>query len=256
MSEKHYDINYLTDTIKILGQLKKKSYEYFSSLPSGSTIADLGCGTGQDVLNMATTLEEHEFRFIGVDHDPNMIKANEEQARAFSNVSFLESDVFDVPFLEGTLGGIRMERLVQHVSQPFELLEKLYRSLHREGVVVIMESDWKSLSFYNGNLDVADKLCDFLVSKKVKNGRAAQSLINYLEATGYRNLKLDVFPFVLKSYSDACTYLWIDKILDEMLMLELISKKEHSEFIESQIQADRLGFFSCTMSIVIVAGAK
>ncbi len=256
MAEKHYDIDYLTETVKILGHVKQKSYEYFKSLPNGGTIVDLGCGTGQDVLNMAHTFANNQFKFIGIDHDPNMIKKGNELADSNPAISFLLSDVLNLPLPDASVNGIRMERLVQHIPDPIGLFIEVHRVLSDGGIIVLVESDWKSLSFYNGDLSVTDKLNDYLSSRKVNNGRAAQSLSTYMNTIGYSNISIEVQPFVLTSYEDACTYLWIEKMVDEMLALRLIEESEHQNFIEAQKYADKLGFFSCSMNIVVVSARK
>jgi len=256
MAEKHYNIDYLTETVKILGGVKEKSYGYFKSLADGATIVDLGCGTGQDVLNMARAFESKQFRLIGIDHDPQMIKKGHELAETYPDVTFLLSDALGLPLDDTSIKGIRMERLVQHIPDPIGLFTEVQRVLDTEGVVVLVESDWKSLCFYNGDLSVADKLNDYLSSKKVNNGRAAQCLSTYLGITGFRDISIEVQPFVLNSYQEACTYLWIDKMIDEMLALQLMDQREHDDFIEAQKEADRLGFFSCSMNIVTVSAKK
>lgn len=256
MADKHYNAEYLTDTVKILGQLKYRSYRYFEDALQNSVIIDLGCGTGQDVVNMADYLDKRAFKFVGVDHDPNMIKTREEALTLRENVSFLLSDALTLPFVEGSVGGVRMERLVQHIDTPLVLFEELYRILDDKGIVVVMESDWNSLSFYNGDQNVADKLNDFLVYRKVKNGRAAQELTSYFIESGFKGITMEVHPFVLTSYAEACEYLWIEKMIGEMLALQLINQKEHDQFIEAQKRADEQGFFSCTMNIVIVSATK
>ncbi|NGM61990.1 methyltransferase domain-containing protein [Sphingobacterium sp. SGG-5] len=256
MAEKHYNIDYLTETVKILGGVKERSYEYFRSVPDGGTIVDLGCGTGQDVLNMARIFEGSHFNLIGIDHDPNMIKKGHELADTDTGITFLLADVATIPLSDTSANGIRMERLVQHVPNPLGLFTEVYRVLHGDGVVVVVESDWKSLSFYNGDLAVSDKINDYLSAQKVNNGRAAQSLSTYLNTTGFRNIAIAVQPFVLTRYQDACTYLWIDKMIDEMLTLHLIDEKEHKDFIEAQKHADETGYFSCSMNIVTVSAIK
>jgi ubiquinone/menaquinone biosynthesis C-methylase UbiE len=256
MAEKHYDASYLVDTVEILGQLKYNSYRYFETLPENSIVVDLGCGTGQDVLNMAKVFETKGFKFIGIDHDPIMIKNNESAADEHDNVNFLIADVSKLPFSDKETQGIRMERLVQHIPEPFELFKEVYRVLNEDGIVVVMESDWNSLTFYNGDPSIMDKITSFLVSQKVKNGRAAQSLTAYLKSSNFQQIKVEVYPFVLKSYEEACKYLWIDKILSEMLALKLIDQREYDDFVESQVESDRSNYFSSTMNIVIASAIK
>ncbi|WP_437920048.1 methyltransferase domain-containing protein [Sphingobacterium sp. LRF_L2] len=256
MSEKHYNINYLKETVKILGGVKQNSYEYFKNISLSSTIVDLGCGIGKDLINMANLFADQKHQYIGVDHDENMIQEAAKSAEQMEGVRFLKADVLQLPFENGAIAGVRMERLVQHVSDPIGLFDEVHRVLQEGGITAIVESDWDSLTFYNGNLAVADQLNRYLVAKKVNNGRAAQSLTNYLLQTKFSEISVEVWPFVLTKYDEACNYLWIDKMINEMLTLNLIDQQAHDDFIEAQKNADRAGFFSCSMNIVIVSGRK
>ena len=78
MAEKHYNSAYLSDTMRLLQGVKTKSYTFFESVTDDGTLVDLGCGTGQDVLNMARTFLGNNLRFIGIDHDANMIAKDKE----------------------------------------------------------------------------------------------------------------------------------------------------------------------------------
>lgn len=256
MAEKHYNIDYLSETMKLLQGVKHKSYTYFESTPDGGTIVDLGCGTGQDLCHMARAFQGNNLHFIGIDHDPKMISKAKELIETDNNVEFFVGDALHLPLDDEAVGGIRMERLVQHIAKPVALFKEVYRVVKIGGRAVIVESDWKSISFYNGNLSVSDKLNNYLSTKKVNNGKAAQSLTTYLRNIGFRKITLEVTPFVLSSYNDACTYLWIDKMIAEMLTLDLITQAEHDDFVAAQKYADEQGFFSCSMNIVVVSGVK
>lgn len=256
MYEKHYNLDYLTETLKILSGVKQKSYTYFNDIPEGGTIVDLGCGSGQDVLNMSRMFNTNKFEFIGIDHDSEMISAGQAAIQDESNVKFLVSNVLEVPLAETSVHGVRMERLVQHIREPLNLFKETHRILKDKGIVVVVESDWNSLSFYNGDSAIADKLNCYLTQQKVHNGRAAQSLTTYLNKMGFSEITIEVFPFVLRNYDDACKYLWIDKMIDEMFSLSIIEATERDRFIESQKHADQLGYFSCSMNIVIASAVK
>lgn len=256
MAEKHYDRNYLSDTMKILHGVKHKSYTYFDAVPHGGTIADVGCGTGQDVLNMARIFDGNCLRFIGIDHDANMIDKEKEKVETDNRVAFVVGDALHLPLGDLEADGIRMERLVQHIADPMALFTEVYRVLKGGGRAVIVESDWKSISFYHGDVAVSDKLNAYLSTKKVTHGKAAQSLTTYLKDTGFHEITIEVIPFVLNSYNDACTYLWIDKIINELLTLDLITQDAHDNFVAAQKSAEEQGFFACSMNIVLVSGVK
>lgn len=256
MYEKHYNIDYLAETLKLLSGVKEKSYAFFKDIPDGGTIVDLGCGSGQDVLNMSRMFNNDKLGFIGIDHDPEMIAAGNKAIQNESNVKFLVSNVLEIPLPDTSVDGVRMERLVQHLSDPLTLFKEIQRILKDKGVIVVVESDWNSLSFYNGDSNTTAKLNHYLTGRKVNNGKAAQSLSTYLMESGCSQIAIEVFPFVLKRYEDACKYLWIDKMIDEMHVLDLIGADERDHFIESQRHADQSGYFSCSMNIVVVSAVK
>lgn len=256
MYQKHYNLDYLAETLKILSGVKRQSYTYFNDIVNGGTIVDLGCGAGKDVLNMSHMFDADKFEFVGIDHDPEMIAAGNNAIEKELNVKFLVSNVLAVPLADETVDGVRMERLVQHIAEPLKLLKETYRILKANGLVVIVESDWNSLSFYNGDPTITAKLNHYLTEKKVNNGKAAQSLTAYLDQTGFSEITCEVFPFVLKRYEDACTYLWIDKMIDEMVALNMIGANERDQFVAAQMHADQRGYFSCSMNIVVVSAVK
>ncbi len=256
MAEKHYNSTYLSDTMRLLQGVKTKSYTFFESVTDDATLVDLGCGTGQDVLNMARTFSGDNLRFIGRDHDANMIGKDKEPTALDPRSEFLVGDALHIPLADTTVDGIRMERLVQHVADPKALFTEVYRVVKDGGRVVIVESDWKSIAFYQGDLTVADKLNEYLSAKKVNNGKAAQSLSTYLDQWGFGKVTAEVFPFVLTSYADACTYLWIDKMIEEMVALDWITATQQQAFVAAQQAADARGFFACSMNIVLVSAVK
>jgi SAM-dependent methyltransferase len=73
-----------------LSLLGLRAIEALSPRP-GETIVDIGCGTGQTVLQLAD-LVGPEGRVIGVDIAPLLLDLARERASGFGNVSFIEGD--------------------------------------------------------------------------------------------------------------------------------------------------------------------
>jgi ubiquinone/menaquinone biosynthesis C-methylase UbiE len=254
MSEKHYNADYLSDTARILKDIKLRSYKYFETIRQGSVV-DLGCGTGMDVINMAG-MYGSQFKMIGVDHDSSLIEIARKQAGDAPNLEFRIAEGDRLPFADASLSGLRAERLVQHLKDPAAVYQEMNRVLQAEAPVVIVESDWSSLRFYDPAVVIANKLTAFLTETKINNGYAAQHLTHYFEQSGFGTVSLQVFPFVLTSVKDAYTYLWIDKIIAEMAQLGVISEEEKNSFVQHIEAADLKGYFACTMNIVIAAARK
>lgn len=249
MSQKHYNAAYLEDTANLLKGIKLNSYKFFSEINSGFII-DLGCGTGIDVIQMASMFDS-QVSVVGIDHDASLIEIAKKNSLGKENVSFIVSEGDSIPFDDGIVDGLRAERLIQHLQNPDEIFGEAYRILKSGAPIVIVESDWSSLNFYCGSVNISQRLTEYLTTKKINNGLASKKLNTYFEKAGFINTRINVFPFVLNSLLDANTYLWIDKIIDEMHDNGFISLEEKENFILEIETADQKEYFACSMNIVI-----
>ena len=118
MSSKLYSIEYLEKTTQLLKKIKEKSYERFLDLEKGH-IADVGCGTGQDAINLSRLIPG-KVQVTGVDIEEGMILKARENAQGMEGISFLQANVEELPFDNESLQGLRNERLIQHVTHPVQ----------------------------------------------------------------------------------------------------------------------------------------
>lgn len=254
MSHKHYNAAYLADTANLLKGIKLSSYEYFSKIPSG-VIIDLGCGTGIDVIQMAKMFS-NQFNVVGIDHDASLIEIAKGNSSELKNASFIVSEGNSIPFEDSSVEGLRAERLVQHLQNPKGVFDEAYRILKQDAPIVIVESDWSSLNFYCGSPDISQRMTEYLTKQKINNGSASKKLNTYFEESNFANTSINVHPFVLSSLLDANTYLWIDKIIEEMYQKEIISLEERDIFKNDIEIADQEKYFACSMNIVIGSAKK
>lgn len=254
--DKHYTSGYLDDTAELLHRLKKDSYQVFSRILEGESLMDLGCGTGLDVVGLAENFRDKDIQVIGVDHDPDMIKKALERETDSGNLQFILSEVSKLPFQAGSIGGVRAERLTQHIEELDALFAEINRILKPGGALMVVETDWKSLVFYNGDGHTEGRINDYLTYTKVKNGMVARKLFHYFRSWNFTGVSLKIHPFILNSYSDACKYLWIDRILDEMISQNLLSKEESEKFVNDQYEAEELGGFRCSINMILISGIR
>lgn len=254
MSEKHYDINYLEGTATVLKKLKERSYNPFLTISDG-TIIDLGCGTGADAINLAKLLGD-KVTVTGIDHDPQMIEKAVTSAGGIQNINFILSEAASIPFTDSSVAGVRTERLIQHLKEPQKTFHDIYRILKPEHPLVIVETDWYNLSFYNIDIQTEAKVNYYLTHKKINNGTAARELTRNLENTGFRNIRLEIFPFVLKSLNEINMYLLIDQSLKEMKDLGHLTTDEYNSLLSSMERADSGGYFACSINLVVVSALK
>jgi len=254
MSNKHYDINYLQKSRQLLLSLKEYSYGFFSNIDEG-TVVDLGCGAGNDVIELAK-LAGPQVKITGVDHDPVMVQKGKEQAKDLSNVDFILSEAWPLPFEDESIAGLRTERVIQHLQHPEKTIQDIHRILKSGHPLVIIETDWQSLSFYTEFTDVQRKLSAYLTDSKVNNGFAARKLTSYLELSNFKEIKFEIHPFVVSTLEEANEYFWIEKMAKEASEKGFISESEYNAFYGALQQADNENYFACSINLVIASCTK
>lgn len=254
MAEHLYSIDYLEQTTQLLGNLKKTSYQPFSTLTEGH-IADIGCGAGDDAINMARMFGSH-ISVTGIDYADEMIEKAKSSAGDLPNITFEVGSAEQLPFADASLSGLRNERLIQHLPDPEKAFQEFYRVLKPGHPLVVVETDWNSISFYNGNAGVAQKLNHYLTFNNVKNGNAAANVIRYMQEAGFRDIHIDLFPLSSRSLQQATLMLRIDHALVMMKENVIISDEEYNSFMASLEDADRNHYFACSINLVVATATK
>lgn len=67
-------------------------HNFFESLPTGSLVADVACGTGSETAWLATKYQD--LKFVGLDKEPNFIAAANSRYTSIGNVEFFECDLY------------------------------------------------------------------------------------------------------------------------------------------------------------------
>lgn len=251
---KHYGAGYLMDTGDFLKQLKIHSYTPFLNIKEG-IIVDLGCGTGMDAINIAD-MSGDLVHVVGIDHDSLMIEQARAAAGVRTNVNFTTGEVYKLDFEDGVIAGLRMERVVQHLSQPATMFQEVYRVLRFGHPLVIVETIWNSLNLYTSYVEIEQKMRDYLTGQKVNNGWAGNKLTADLMSNGFREIQLETHCMVVRSKEEANRYLFLNRILSEMADKEVLTDQEVADFSSSLDLADEDGYFTCSMNLVLAKAIK
>jgi ubiquinone/menaquinone biosynthesis C-methylase UbiE len=137
--------------------------------PPGSSVLEMGCGTGAQTIILAANSPKAEFTSIDISTD-SLEKAKKLIADAgFDNVEFQRGDVFNLPFAAESFDHVFVCFLLEHLSQPDEALLCLKRVLRTGGTITVIEGDHGSAYFWPDSLEAK---------------RAIQCLIDLQAATG------------------------------------------------------------------------
>ncbi|WP_461035290.1 methyltransferase domain-containing protein [Streptomyces mayteni] len=161
------------DALPAARALRARGHELLDLTP-GSVVADVGCGSGLAVGELA----ERGAAAVGFDVDERMLAA----ARARRpDADLRRGEAGALPFADGALAGYRAERLLHALPEPARAVREARRVLAPGGRIVLVGQDWEALV-----IDAADPA----VTRRVVQARAA-TIPSPCAARAHRRLLLD-----------------------------------------------------------------
>jgi ubiquinone/menaquinone biosynthesis C-methylase UbiE len=147
----------LLDSLSHFKEYKHRTYELLELGPSDSVL-DAGCGLGDDVFRMAELIVPRGF-VVGLDSSAKLIdKAKSDKRSAALPVEFLIGDLRRLPFSDQTFTRCRIDRVLQHVSEPQIVISELVRVLKPGGILLAYDNDWGTFSITSDNQRVTRML--------------------------------------------------------------------------------------------------
>jgi SAM-dependent methyltransferase len=118
----------------------------FIDLPPGGTVVDLGCGSGDDLLALATRHPDPGARFIGIDASESAVATVAERAVADPRIDVghhrLEGG--RVPLADGSVDAVYSHNLLECIGDRPAFAREVGRVLRPGGVAVIAHWDFDS----------------------------------------------------------------------------------------------------------------
>lgn len=109
-----------------------------NEIPPGSTVLDLGCGTG----SLSVLLAEHGHEVTGVDLSPRMLERAVAKAESHGvKVRFLLGDASDPP-VEPSFDVVLARHLVWAIPEPAAALDRWLSLMPAQGTLVLVEGLW------------------------------------------------------------------------------------------------------------------
>lgn len=113
-------------------------------LDEDQAIADLGCGTGPALVELAPVVR----KVIGVDREPRMLDAAGARTRELPNVELRRGGLESLPLHDGEVDAALCVLVLHHVADLGRAFEEIRRSLRPGGRLVVVDmvahdrSDW------------------------------------------------------------------------------------------------------------------
>ncbi len=253
----YVDPEYLRIMGNVLNHIKQRSYTLMQIQP-GHKVLDLGCGPGTDTIPLASLVGANG-QVIGADNDEAMIAEagqRAEQAGVNTWVRHQRVDAVSLPFETAYFDSCRSERLFQHLPNPARALSEMTRVTKPGGWVVVVDSDWGSLSTDSEKTDIERRLARFLAESSLHNGYSGRQLYRLFKQQNLADISFEVFPVATTNYALARQATQAEKIEQEALKAGVITAKELLRWQSGLEQADSEGVYFSSVNLMMLAGRK
>lgn len=174
-------------------QIRAYKRHTYALLDRRSPVLDVGCGPGLDLVELGREIA------VGIDASRAMCTAARTRgavARATANL---------LPFADEGFGGVRADRVLQHLEHPTECLHELVRVCRPGGRVVVVDPDQGTLSITVPGIpqEMTDRVAHLRREVGYRNGRLVASLPAALTELGLRDVRVDAFPLLLRKAEQA-----------------------------------------------------
>lgn len=157
----------------------------------GQVIADVGCGAGHDVFELAQIVGP-DGKVVGIDKSEQLIdEARRRAGAAAINTEFRVGDAEGLPLEDHSVDGVRVDRVLQYVADPGRAIRELARVTRPDGIVVAADTDWRASVFDCDDLELTERVEDAWAATRA-HGRIGSQLYGLFVRAGLRDVR--VFP--------------------------------------------------------------
>ncbi|WP_299976492.1 methyltransferase domain-containing protein [uncultured Pseudoteredinibacter sp.] len=238
--------DYLSQAAQMFAPIKLNSYEKLQANNIHSLI-DVGCGTGIDTTTIAQ-LHPQIKNIIGVDYDKEMVEQADKLAKekeCSDRTQHQHANSYELPFEDNSFDAVRAERLFMHLEQPEKALREMLRIAKPGGRMVIVETDWASMSVNNGLDELERRLSHYFANEFLNNGYSARRLPGQFKAAGIENVEIEI-----KSLQSYDFQLWLllsqhTVMMEKALQDNFVSQKEFDAWNSNlEDNSSKKSFFS------------
>jgi len=188
----YVDSHYLRVAQELFNPIKQRSYALMGKL-DGKHILDMGCGPGLDTIALAQQVTA-KGTVTGIDHDAEMLRHADTLAvehNCADCVSHHVADATNLPFKNNQFDAVRSERMFMHLQDAGKALTEALRVTRAGGRVVVVDTDWGSLSAHTEADDLERSLAQFRTQKFLPNGYSGRRLPGMFNAIGFEQVRLE-----------------------------------------------------------------
>jgi len=251
----YVDSNYLRLLEDQLIEMKRKSYARMN-IEKGHTVLDVGCGPATDTIHLAHLVGQ-SGEVVGIDYDAEMLayanqRALEEGVSGW--VKHQQGNATKLPFDDSRFDSCRSERLFQHLLFPERALFEMARVTKPGGYVVVLDTDWGTLSINTSLPEIERRLIQFSNESCMNNAYSGRRLSQLFHWQGFKEISIKVLPYQITDYALAREVIVLSRRESEALNAGFLTPDDLKRWHDDLEELNRVESFFASFNLVLVAG--
>lgn len=209
--EKHYVHGYNHDESKRLkdqANTLSRLLHHDTVFPQHAKVLEIGCGVGAQTVIICKQNPTIELVSVDISEDSIQCARQRCEEAGISNVTFLKSDLYDLPFEPMSFDCIFVCFVLEHLSNPDTALQALKKVLKTSGKITLIEGDHGS-AYYHPKSEYAQYTIECLIKLQAQTGAdplIGRRLYPLLKSNGFVNIS--VSPRMV--YADDSKPEWVE----------------------------------------------
>lgn len=256
-TQEHKTEDYLRLIAELVAQHKQRTYELMQ-IQLGHKVLDVGCGPGTDTIALGH-LVGPTGQVIGIDHAQDHLgTANEKatKAQVSSWVIHRMADATALPFEPNLFDSSRSERVFQHLQEPQLALAEMIRVTKPGGWVVLLDTDWNTLSIDTDEVELEQRIKHFHVEHGFAQGSIGRQLYRMARQQGLENIHIEMRPTFGTDYAIGRRAGLMDETIQAAIKAKVITEEESERWNKSLEEATQRGEYFASLNQVLIAGQK
>ena len=243
----------LLDSLPYFMAYKERSYELLD-LSAGLSVLEIGSGLGDDALRMAQRVGADGF-VVGVDASFMMVNAAVARTPVDSRVGYVQADARDLPFADERFGRARVDRVLQHIAGPEQVIREMVRVLAPGGLLLAYDNDWGTFSV-SGSDDETTTTIETLWASSFQNRWIGRYLKHYFLAAGLRQVMIEPSVCVVTNFALADRIYNLRQTVERAVAAGRLMPSVAHEWVLDAQALSQSGGFLCTLTAYTVVGVK
>ncbi|SNX88589.1 methyltransferase family protein [Streptomyces sp. TLI_55] len=225
----------------------KQRLQEFLHVEAGGLFLEVGAGTGDAALALRS---RYGAEVVAVDSSLTMIAQARDRGLPHSAVA----DGHRLPFVAGQFDGAWVDRVLQHVVEPAQVLDELLRVIRPGGRVALADPDYDTQVLDIDDQELARRVLRFRADVGLRNGTLAHQHAGLLAARGLHDITVEARTLVVRDPSAADNVMGLRTWAHTAAALGYLDPLDADRFVAKFDDAVRAGRFTYAVTFFLTAG--